>query len=140
MFTMTDAPTSVEQESAVSRAYPDLRGKSVLIVEDEFMIALDYALHLESLGVAVLGPVSNVSQALSLIGQNSIDAAILDIDLQGTKSFIVADALTEKDVRFIFATGYNDVVIPPRFSHVIRCEKPATPADIANAIRHVCSS
>jgi DNA-binding NtrC family response regulator len=140
MFTMSHAPSHVEQESAVSSGHPDLRGKSVLIVEDEFMIALDYALHLETLGVAVLGPVSNVSQALSLIRENSIDAAILDIDLQGTKSFIVADALLEHDVKFIFATGYNDVVIPARFSHVVRCEKPASPTEIANAIRLVCES
>jgi CheY-like chemotaxis protein len=123
----------------VSDRLLDLHGKSVLIVEDEFMIAMDYAIYLEALGAAVLGPVSNVVQALKMIRDTRIDAAILDIDLQGTKAFMVADALLEHHIHFIFATGYNDVVIPDRFAGIARCEKPASPVEIAGALLRTCT-
>jgi CheY-like chemotaxis protein len=121
------------------RGHHDLRGKSVLVVEDEFLIAMNYAIHLEAMGATVVGPVSSVPQALATLLEQRIDAAVLDIDLQGTKAFMVADALTERHIGFVFASGYDDVVIPERFSAVIRCGKPASAADVADALRCVCT-
>ena len=103
------------------RGHRDLRGKAVLVVEDEFMIAMDYAMYLEAMGATVVGPVSSVPQALAMLREQPIDAAVLDIDLQGTKAFMVADALMERRIGFVFASGYDDIVIPERFSGVIRC-------------------
>lgn len=121
------------------RGQRGLFGKSVLIVEDEFMIAMGYAMHLEAMGATVVGPVSSVPQALAMVRNQPIDAAVLDIDLQGTKAFMVADELMERRIGFVFASGYDEVVIPERFSGVIRCAKPANAADVADAVRRVCS-
>ena len=121
------------------RGHRDLRGKSVLVVEDEFMIAMDYAMYLEAMGATVVGPVSSVPQALAILREQRIDAAVLDIDLQGTKAFIVANALMERRIGFVFASGYDDIVIPERFSGIIRCGKPAKAADVADALRRVCA-
>lgn len=134
----SEVPLSGASEKAMSDGYSDLQGKLVLIVEDEFMIAMDYAVHLEALGALVLGPVSSVPQALAMLRDYHVDAAVLDIDLQGTKSFMVADALVERRIRFIFATGYDGVVIPDRFAGVLRCEKPASPADVTEALLRAC--
>jgi CheY-like chemotaxis protein len=91
------------------------------------------------MGATVVGPVSSVPQALDMLREQRIDAAVLDIDLQGTKAFMVADALTERRIGFVFASGYDDIVIPERFSAVIRCGKPAKAADVADALRRVCA-
>ncbi|MBY0224740.1 MAG: response regulator [Hyphomicrobium sp.] len=120
------------------RGHRNLSGKSVLVIEDEFMIAMDYAMYLEAMGARVVGPVSSVPQALDMLREQNIDAAVLDIDLQGTKAFMVADALIERRIGFVFASGYDDVVIPERFSAVIRCGKPAKAADVADALQRVC--
>ena len=111
-----------------------LAGKTILVAEDEFIIAMEYALHLEEHGAKVAGPVTSVPQALDAVRKLEIHAAVLDIDLQGTKSFAVADALMERGVAFVFATGYDDAVIPQRFSHIMRCGKPSNPAAIVDAV------
>jgi CheY-like chemotaxis protein len=116
-----------------------LEGKTVLVVEDEFIIAMEYVLHLEEHGAQVAGPVTSVAQALDAVRQLRIDAAVLDIDLQGTKSFAVADALMERGVAFVFATGYDDAVIPERFGRVLRCGKPSNPAAIVEAVLRALS-
>jgi len=139
MFMSCDAPSSGAQEGAMRRGHRDLRGKSVLVVEDEFMIAMDYAMYFEAIGATVVGPVSSVPQALAMLREQRIDAAVLDIDLQGTKAFMVADALMERRIGFVFASGYDDIVIPERFSGVIRCGKPAKAADVADALGRACA-
>jgi CheY-like chemotaxis protein len=139
MFMSCDAPLSGAREGAMPRGHRDLRGKSVLVVEDEFMIAMDSAMYLEAMGATVVGPVSSVPQALAILREQRIDAAVLDIDLQGTKAFIVANALMERRIGFVFASGYDDIVIPERFSGIIRCGKPAKAADVADALRRVCA-
>jgi CheY-like chemotaxis protein len=139
MFMSCDAPSNGAQQGAVPRGHRDLRGKIVLVVEDEFMIAMDYAMCLEAMGATVIGPVSSVPQALAMLREQRIDAAVLDIDLQGTKAFMVADALMERRIGFVFASGYDDIMIPERFSGVIRCGKPAKAADVADALGRVCA-
>ena len=122
------------------RGHRDLGGKSVLVVEDEFMIAMDYAMYFEAIGATVVGPVSSVPQALAMLREQRIDAAVLDIDSRGTKAFIVADALIERRIGFVFRVGIRrHRVIPERFSGVIRCGKPAKAADVADALGRACA-
>lgn len=139
MFMSCDAPFRGAQEVGMPRGQRDLSGKSVLVIEDEFMIAMDYAISLEAMGATVVGPVSSVAQALAILREQRIDAAVLDIDLQGTKAFMVADALIERRIGFVFASGYDDVVIPQRFGGVIRCAKPAKAADVVDALCRACA-
>jgi CheY-like chemotaxis protein len=75
--------------------HPNLRGRCLLVVEDEFMIALDLAQWLEELGMQVIGPAGSVSDALKLVEANAgrIDGALLDINLRGERVYPVADAL-----------------------------------------------
>ena len=68
-----------------------LHGLRILIVEDEFMIALDIQAIVTDLGCTPVGLASSVSNALAVLEQVPVDAALLDINLQGTQSFAVAD-------------------------------------------------
>ena len=59
------------------------------------------------LGCVVVGPASRVDQALAIIDAQAIDAAVLDVNLNGEKSYPVADALRARGVPFVFSTGYG---------------------------------
>lgn len=108
--------------------------RHVLIVEDEYLLADETRRKLEGLGATIVGPASHVSQALALIEEQRVDAAILDIHLDGELVFPVADRLTALSIPFVFATGYDPSIIPDRFPGFILCEKPFALEQIAKAL------
>ena len=102
-----------------------LRGKSVLVMEDEYFIADDIARALTEAGANVVGPFGHVQQGLArLRDEPGIDLAVLDINLNGAKVFELAAELQDRAVPFIFATGYGNDFLPDRFAIVPRWEKP----------------
>lgn len=112
-----------------------LAGRRVLVVEDEYFLADDVARGLEASGAEVIGPVGDIDDALDLIDETEhLDAAVLDINLRGEMAFPVADALLERGVPFVFATGYDSASIPLRYKGVTRCEKPVDAPKIARAL------
>ena len=89
----------------------------------------------EASGAEVVGPAASVDGALALLAATErLDGAVLDANLQGEMAFPVADALGERGVPFVFATGYDESSIPPRYAHVTRCEKSVDPDKIAAAL------
>ena len=112
-----------------------LHGCRILVVEDEFMLADELCRGLGDAGAVVLGPAGTVDGAIELISATAhIDVAVLDVSLRGAKVFPVADLLEGLTVPFVFTTGYDASVIPPRFRHLTRCEKPIDMALIARAL------
>lgn len=109
-------------------------GKRILVVEDEYFIASGLARDLEASGADVLGPVPTVADALRLIEAEPLDGAVLDVKLRGDLAFPVADSLIEKNVPFIFMTGYGSDFIPERYAAILRCEKPSEPDDLIKAL------
>lgn len=107
----------------------------LLVVEDEFFLADELARSLTASGADVIGPVSNVDDALDLVDETAqLDGAVLDLNLQGVMAYPVADALRERAVPFVFATGYDALAIPPDYADVPRFEKPIEAAKIARAL------
>src|SRR5215467_6991954 len=100
-----------------------LVGKRVLIVEDNNIIAMDLAQELASEGVKVFGPVATTADALDMVESNDLDGGILDIKLSDRLAFPVADALADRGIPFVFATG-GDFSVPARHANVRRLEKP----------------
>jgi DNA-binding NtrC family response regulator len=82
-------------------------GRRVLVVEDEIIVAWLLEDMLADLGCAVVGPAARVNQALALIDAEAIDVAVLDVNLNGQKSYPIADALAARGVPFVFSTGYD---------------------------------
>jgi DNA-binding response OmpR family regulator len=99
-------------------------GKRVLIVEDEYFIASELKVLLESRDAAVLGPVAHLEAAIALIDDGPIDAAILDINIEGDFSFPVVDRLIDRAVPVMFITGYDHWSIPPAYRDMPRLTKP----------------
>ncbi len=107
----------------------------VLVVEDEFYIADDVALALRTLGAEVVGPVPTKDKALALLdSEKTIDVAILDINLKEQAVYPVADALAQRGVPFVFATGYTAAAVPPEYQAVPLWEKPFDPQELARAL------
>jgi DNA-binding NtrC family response regulator len=104
-----------------------LKGKRILIVEDERMIAENIVFELTAERAEVIGPVETVDAALEAIANTALDAVTLDIKLRGERAYAVADALAASDIPFLFLTGYGAVDVPPRYANVVRLEKPVTP-------------
>ena len=102
-----------------------LAGRKVLVVEDEYLIADDLAAMLQEAGAEVIGPAASLPHAVRLTEhQQSLDAAVLDINLRGVEVFPLANELKSAGIPIIFLTGYGDINIPEEFSHYGRCEKP----------------
>ena len=112
-----------------------MRGRRVLLVEDEYFIVDDMVRAFEEAGAEVVGPVASVGEALDLIeADGRLDGAVLDLNLRGEMAFPVADALLARGVPFVFATGYDETSIPGHYARIVRCEKPVDPAKIARAL------
>jgi len=62
---------------------------------------------LADLGCTSVSAAANVGQALALIEAQAFDAAMVDVNLDGMKSYPVADALAARGVPFLFSTGYS---------------------------------
>lgn len=91
-----------------------LNGRRYLIVEDEYLVASDMLMTLENAGATVLGPVSDVEHALEVLANESfnLDAAVLDINLQGQMVYPAASLLAKRGTPFIFVTGYDCADMP----------------------------
>lgn len=110
----------------------------ILVVEDEFMLADELHMVLEAAGALVLGPAASVAEALRCIDTaTAIDGAILDVNLDGELVFPVADHLAARGVPFLFTTGYDRSIFPPRFAESPRCEKPVPIGQVTRAIGRV---
>jgi DNA-binding NtrC family response regulator len=109
----------------MAAAANSLGGRRLLLVEDDYLIAADLAASLAEMGALVIGPMSSIDDALDAIASSDrIDAAVLDVNLNGQRIYPVADALREHDVPFVFTTGYEAEVLPPAYRAVPRCDKP----------------
>lgn len=102
----------------------DLKGKTLLLVEDSMMIALDAQAMLQGCGAEV-ELVSTTREAKRALTLNRFDAAILDVNLYTETSFAIAEDLQDRRIPFVFATGYGEMVsVPERFRDVCIVSKP----------------
>jgi DNA-binding NtrC family response regulator len=85
-----------------------LAGKRILIVEDEFLLAIDLGQILEEWGVGIVGPVPNIDQALELIAEERPHAVTLDMNLGGVSSLPLATELVIRSIPFVVISGYSD--------------------------------
>jgi CheY-like chemotaxis protein len=102
-----------------------LRNRRILVVEDEYLIAMSLQDALESAGSVVVGPAPSVDKAIKTIESEAhIDAAVLDVNLGGMLAYPVADMLIARKIPFVFTSGYEDDVLRNRYAEVKNCRKP----------------
>lgn len=109
----------------------DLSGLSILVVEDESVIALMIEDMLSLLGCTSVLHASAVASALALLAEGKPDAALLDVNLGGEPAYAIAERLEALQIPFVFASGYGSVGLPPRWSQKPVIQKPFTPEMLA---------
>lgn len=113
-----------------------LAGLRILVVEDDYLVAQVLVDFLEDAGAEVVGPIGWTEEAVAFLTEDGqrLDRAVLDINLHGTKSYPVADALIARSVRFVFTTGYGVGVIDGKYAQYPRCEKPFSQGAVIAAL------
>lgn len=112
-----------------------LRGRRILVAEDEYMIADEVAQALGEAGVEVVGPAARVDAALKLArGEGMLDGAVLDVSLGGQMIWPVLDALAARGVPAVLATGFDAATVPPAYAHLPCCEKPFAARDLLRVL------
>jgi CheY-like chemotaxis protein len=100
--------------------------RSILIVEDEPLIAMMLEDFIISLGHEVSGSCDSVNSALAEVAKGKFDLAILDVNLKGESVWPVASALRDKGTPFVLASGGHVDPPPPEFAQIPMIEKPYT--------------
>lgn len=95
-----------------------LAGATVLVVEDNSIIALDLQMTLEAFGCRVLGPASSNVQALALLAHERPDAAVLDLHLADSLATPVTEALVARGVPFMLLTEGDDAALLGSVPHL----------------------
>lgn len=109
-----------------------LADKRILVLEDEYLLAVEAADALRELGAIVVGPVHRLDAALGLLATDRMDAALLDVNIAGSSSLTVAERLTELGIPFVFTTGYGAHANVPVGSSIV--DKPYTRDQIEAAL------
>jgi len=101
-----------------------LAGKRFLVVEDEPLLALELSASLQDAGAEMIASTGSASKAIDIIEGQSLDAALLDGNLNGRPVDDIAAALTRHNVRFAFVSGYGRESLPRAFGTVTLLAKP----------------
>jgi DNA-binding NtrC family response regulator len=111
-----------------------LVGKRVLVVEDEYLIAVEVVHTLIEAGCIVVGPFASVREALAASKIENVDLALLDVNVAGEMVFPVAYFLEEAGTPFLFATGYGQAVLPLDRPNWEACPKPFTSRELTGRL------
>lgn len=109
---------------------------TVLVVEDEFIIALDLSETVKDLGYALEGPYADKENAFIAIDRKLPDCAILDIHTGDGEVYPLADALTDAGVPIIFHSGHvTPEEVVQRYPKAFACAKPSRPDHLMRLLR-----
>jgi len=106
----------------------------ILIVEDDYLIAALIERILLSAGFDVSGPIPRISEAQEVASYGAFDAAILDINLNGDRVYPVAEILSQRNVPYLFITGYSGHDLPAQFTAPPRINKPFKREELLDAL------
>jgi two-component system, response regulator PdtaR len=120
------------------RAGDALRGRRVLVIEDEMLVAMEFEGLLQRQGCKVIGPAPTVDRALALLDHDQPDAALLDLNLNGEPATAVAVALRTRGVPFVLVTGYGEAQSSePELQGAPRVDKPVNHYALVRALAQV---
>ncbi|MDP9650674.1 response regulator [Paraburkholderia caledonica] len=118
----------------------ELAGLKALVVEDEGSVALLIEEMLESFGCEIAASLARVDQAREFASKGIFDFAVLDVNLHGQPVFPVAHILCERQIPFVFSTGYGADGVPAGFNASPVLAKPFGIADLKRAVSSALAS
>lgn len=118
-----------------------LEGRRILVVEDEMLIAMELEGVLEDEGCVAVGPAPTVCRALGLLDRELLDAAILDLNLDGLDASPIALALAERGVPFVVVSGYGGAEpLQPVLKAAPRLDKPVDHRRLVGVLIRILTS
>jgi CheY-like chemotaxis protein len=119
----------------------DLSGKTVLVAEDEYMLADAIEAAIRSAGGAVQGPFPSAAEALQFLADTPKlpDAAALNIKLRDGDSYPVADELALRGIPYLFASANSFAALPQRFSRSAMVPKPYAAVQVVQGLTALLS-
>ncbi len=122
-------------QQARSEAETDSPSRTILLVEDNFLLALNVASVLGAAGYRVKGPIPSANQALAAARSERLDGAVLDLKIVGGSSVPTAQVLRERGVPFLFLTAYRpEEWLPKGFGPVTHLSKPVESGGLCAAV------
>jgi CheY-like chemotaxis protein len=112
----------------------NLKGRRVLVVEDESIISMLIEDTLVDLGCEVAETASRLDHAITKANDASVDLAVVDVNLNGSPSYDVAEVLMGRGIPFVFVTGYGATGLRPEFQHLPVVQKPFQESDLERAL------
>jgi CheY-like chemotaxis protein len=110
-------------------------GYSILIVEDNALLALELGQAIGEAGFKTVGPAMSAAQAIDFIKKGECSGAVLDINLRGETSTEVANELRSRGIPFITITGYARPQQPAAFEGVPTLTKPVAMTVVVEELR-----
>ena len=109
----------------------------ILVVEDSPVIATAMEEILLALGHVPLGPVGNMAAALASVKSEAMDAAIVDLNIRGTKAFSLLRVLERRGIPFIIASGYADWKMPDEWADRVHLQKPFSEIQLQSKLAEI---
>lgn len=125
-----------ETELEVLKCGP-LAGRRILVVEDEYFIAEEIRALLVELGATVVGPLSDQFKAIAMLSDTEIDCAVLDIDVSGQSIFPLIRELRQRDIPWLYVSGYSEALVPENLRGRAHLEKPIVSEALAASIQGI---
>lgn len=120
----------------------EARGRplKVLVVEDESVVAMLVEDVLAELGHQVIGVAPTLKDALRAATELEFDLAVIDVNLNGERSYPIAEILRAKRLPFVFLTGYGALGLDEQWRNAAVVQKPFEIDDLEAAIERALSA
>ncbi|SRR5579871_585535 len=112
----------------------NLAGLRVFVIEDESLVTMLIEDTLADIGCLVAGTAARLDEAMEKATSLDFDLAIVDVNLNGAQTYPLAEALANKGIPLVFATGYGTAGIPNELRHVPLLSKPFHQRDLESAL------
>lgn len=109
----------------------------VLVIEDEVLIGMLFEEMLADLGCELVAVIDDLDRAVQAVQAASFDVVLLDINLDGARSFPVADALRARGLPFAFVTGYGSHAGGADYADVPVVQKPFSREELGSALEQL---
>ena len=132
LATMSERAKAISVSNSVAF---ELTGTKVLVVEDESLIAMFIEDTLSDIGCETVDVASSLDDAIAKVTEIEWDIVMLDVNLAGKDTFMLAESLSMKNRPFIFSTGYGKTAIPTHLQHVPVLQKPFRESELQEKLQ-----